>query len=107
MAASWSEIVILPRGGQPGPGLRLVVPELVDEPAAQRALAAFVDPVTEVGGVFSAWGTTTSGEGAVPSDPSGTAPAAASATAQAQRLYSVGPLPGAVSYTHLTLPTKA
>ena len=61
MAASWSEIVILPRGGQPGPGLRLMVPELADEPAAQRALSAFVDPVTEVGGVFSAWGTTTSG----------------------------------------------
>ena len=92
MAASWSEIVILPRGGQPGPGLRLVVPELADEPAAQRALAAFVDPVTEVGGVFSAWGTTTSADDAHPfdpSDPSGTAPAAALATAQAQRLYSV------------------
>ena len=52
MAASWSEIVILPRGGQPGPGLRLVVPELADKPAAQRALAAFVDPVTEGGGLF-------------------------------------------------------
>ena len=98
MAASWSEIVILPRGGQPGPGLRLVVPELADEPAAQRALAAFVDPVTEVGGVFSAWGTTTSADDADPFDPSdlsGTVlTAAASATAQAQRLYSVGPLPG-------------
>ena len=87
MAASWSEIVILPRGGQPGPGLRLMVPELADEPAAQRALSAFVDPVTEVGGVFSAWGTTTSGEGA---DPSGEVRADGSG----QRLYSVGPLPG-------------
>ena len=93
MAASWSEIVILPRGGQPGPGLRLMVPELADEPAAQRALSAFVDPVTEVGGVFSAWGTTTSGEGADPSDlsdPSGEVRADGSG----QRLYSVGPLPG-------------
>ncbi|MGB1147255.1 MAG: AIR synthase-related protein, partial [Alphaproteobacteria bacterium] len=77
MSQAWSEIVILPREGQAGPGLRLTVPRLADEAAALTALGAFVDPVTETGAVFSDWGTVAQHE-----------------TVESKTVLLVGPLPG-------------
>lgn len=77
MSQAWSEIVILPKEGQAGPGLRLTVPALADEAAAMSALGAFVDPVTETGAVFSSWGTVAQSE-----------------TFPARTVLLVGPLPG-------------
>ena len=74
---AWSEIVILPREGQAGPGLRLTVPRLADEAAALSALGAFVDPVTETGAVFSDWGMVAQHE-----------------DIEARTVLLVGPLPG-------------
>lgn len=77
MNQAWSEIVILPKEGLAGPGLRLTVPSLADEAAALSALGAFVDPVTETGAVFSSWGTVAQND-----------------TFPARTVLLVGPLPG-------------